>query len=185
MPSFFQYAWLIVHSRRSVVPTMPTTWLPLTSLLAAAAICEGCVISVWAKMWTGCPLTPPFALTQAKYAASMFGMSVKSVPGCLVLMEPRLIGVPVALTPGLGPHDEVSVDAGAALAVLLAVAELLAAAVLLALLLLELLLPHPARNTTPINAATAKLGRTRGHGWNILTFSPPRVMNPPQYGESR
>src|ERR1700722_17729614 len=102
----------------------------------------------------------------------MFGMSVKSVPGCLVLIEPRLIGVPVALTPGLGPHDEVLVDAGAALAVLLAVAELLAAAVVLALLLLlELLLPHPARNTTPNNAATAKLGRRRGQWWNFNVLS--------------
>jgi hypothetical protein len=63
----------------------------------------------------------------------------------------------------LGPHDEVLVDTGAALAVLLALAELLAAVVLLVLLLLELLLPHPARNTTPTNAATTKLGRVRGH----------------------
>src|SRR5215831_14628751 len=36
----------------------------------------------------------------------MFWMSLKSVPGCLVLIEPRLIGVPVALTPGLEPHAE-------------------------------------------------------------------------------
>ena len=41
----------------------------------------------------------------------MFAMSVKSVPGCLVLIEPRLIGEPVAATPGFGPQDEVSVDA--------------------------------------------------------------------------
>ncbi len=102
-------------------------------------------------------MTPPFALTQLKYAVIMFGPSLKSVPGCLVSIVPMLIGVPVALTPGLGPHDEVLVDAGAALAVLLAVAELLAAAVLVALLLLELLLPQPARTITPITAATAKL----------------------------
>jgi len=38
-------------------------------------------------------------------------MSVKSVPGCLVLIAPSGIGVPVAATPGLGPHDDVLVDA--------------------------------------------------------------------------
>src|SRR5689334_16854047 len=38
----------------------------------------------------------------------MFAMSVKSVPGCWVLIVPRLIGVPVAATPGLLPHAEVS-----------------------------------------------------------------------------
>src|SRR6202042_1449382 len=37
----------------------------------------------------------------------MFGMSEKSVPGCLVAMAPMLIGVPVALTPGFGPHEDV------------------------------------------------------------------------------
>lgn len=36
----------------------------------------------------------------------MFSMSLKSVPGCLVLMPPRMIGVPVACTPGLVPHAE-------------------------------------------------------------------------------
>ncbi len=38
----------------------------------------------------------------------MFEMSVKSVPGCLTLIAPSMIGVPVAATPGLGPHDEVA-----------------------------------------------------------------------------
>jgi len=37
----------------------------------------------------------------------MFAMSVKLVPGWSVLIVPRLIGVPVAATPGLVPHDEV------------------------------------------------------------------------------
>jgi hypothetical protein len=55
----------------------------------------------------GCPLMPPLALTHAKYAAVMFSMSLKSVPGCLVLIAPMLIGVPVAATPGLVPQDEV------------------------------------------------------------------------------
>jgi ABC-type proline/glycine betaine transport system substrate-binding protein len=36
----------------------------------------------------------------------MFSMSLKSVPGCLVLIAPMLIGVPVAATPGLLPQDE-------------------------------------------------------------------------------
>src|SRR4249919_193067 len=97
--------------------------------------------------WIGWPFTPPLALTQLKYACSMLGMSVKSVPGCLVLIDPRLIGVPVALTPGLGPHDEVSLEPPLELVavVVLELAPLLAAALeLLLLLLLLLLLPHPA-----------------------------------------
>jgi hypothetical protein len=36
---------------------------------------------------------------------------VKSVPGWWVSMVPMLIGDPVALTPGLGPHAETSVAA--------------------------------------------------------------------------
>ena len=52
-------------------------------------------------------MIPPLALTQAKYAPVMFSMSLKSVPGCLVLIAPMLIGVPVAATPGLVPQDEV------------------------------------------------------------------------------
>jgi hypothetical protein len=39
----------------------------------------------------------------------MFGMSVNEVPGWSVAMAPRLMGVPVALTPGLVPHCEVLV----------------------------------------------------------------------------
>ena len=38
----------------------------------------------------------------------MFAMSVNEVPGWSVLIVPRLIGVPVAATPGLVPHVEVS-----------------------------------------------------------------------------
>ena len=52
-------------------------------------------------------MIPPLALTQAKYAPVMFSMSLKSVPGCLVLIAPMLIGVPVAATPGLVPQDDV------------------------------------------------------------------------------
>src|SRR5271169_1522261 len=50
---------------------------------------------------------PPLALTQAKYAFAMFGMSVNDVPGWLVAMAPSAIGVPVAATPGLVPHCDV------------------------------------------------------------------------------
>ena len=40
----------------------------------------------------------------------MFAMSVNEVPGWSVLIVPRLIGVPVAATPGLVPHVEVSTE---------------------------------------------------------------------------
>lgn len=52
-------------------------------------------------------MMPPLALTQAKYALAMFGMSVNEVPGWLVAMAPSAIGVPVAATPGLVPHCDV------------------------------------------------------------------------------
>jgi hypothetical protein len=88
-------------------------------------------------------------------------MSVKLVPVWSVTIEPRLIGVPVAATPGLVPHDEVPV----ALAVVLEVG--LALVLVDGALLLEdalvvgaldellglLLLLHPAR--TPPIAMTA------------------------------
>src|ERR1700753_3928519 len=76
------------------------------SLCAAAVIWAGFVWSSWTNSFNGWPLTPPLSLTQLKYAWIMFGPSVKSVPGWCVSMVPMLIGVPVALTPGLGPHDE-------------------------------------------------------------------------------
>ena len=97
-------------------------------------------------------MTPPLAFTQLKYALIMFGPSVKSVPGWWVSIVPMLIGVPVAATPGLGPHDEMLVDTAA---LELAAADELAAAVLELLLLL--LLPHPA--TTSASAAT-RVSRT-------------------------
>src|SRR5690348_2894466 len=90
-----------------LLPIMPTTWSVVTSCLASEAICDGLVCSVTGKNLIGWPLIPPLALTQAKYAPVMFSMSLKSVPGCLVLIAPMLIGVPVAATPGLVPHEEV------------------------------------------------------------------------------
>src|SRR5689334_22101863 len=103
----------------------------------------------------------------------MFGPSLKSVPGCLVSIVPILIGVPVALTPGLGPHDEVSVDA---LVELPELVDELEPPPLAALLELLLLLPHPARIATPKTAASAAHRRTRGTYSNNLTISPPRVI---------
>ena len=93
----------------------------------------------------------------------MFGPSLKSVPGCLVSIVPTLIGVPVAFTPGLGPHDEVLVDAvlepELELPELAELAELAPVAALGALL--ELLLPQPAATSarTAANAATIDRGR--------------------------
>jgi hypothetical protein len=110
---------------------------------------------------SGCPWTPPFAFTQAKYAAIMFGPSEKSVPGCLVSIVPMLIGVPVALTPGFGPHLDVSVEA----VLELEPPEVLALVVLLEpaddAVELELLLPQPASTAAPISAASTKTVRTR------------------------
>jgi hypothetical protein len=83
----------------------------------------------------------------------MFAMSAKLVPVWSVTIEPRLIGVPEAATPGLVPQDEVLTAAleleldGAAAAL-----EVLPVAALLELELLLLLL-HPAR--TPPTAMTA------------------------------
>src|SRR5580692_9178865 len=90
-----------------LLPMMPTTWSVVTSCLASEAICGGLVCSVTGKYLIGCPLIPPLALTHAKYAPVMFSMSLKSVPGCLVLIAPMLIGVPVAATPGLVPQEDV------------------------------------------------------------------------------
>src|SRR6201992_631314 len=88
-----------------LLPMMPTTWSLVTSCFAREAICPGLVCSVTGKYLIGWPLIPPLALTQAKYAPVMFSMSLKSVPGCLVLIAPMLFGVPVAATPGLVPHE--------------------------------------------------------------------------------
>jgi hypothetical protein len=88
----------------------------------------------------------------------MFAMSVKSVPGCLVLIEPRLIGVPVAAWPGFDPHDDVLLEP---LLALVEVAELdvpLGAALEV---LVELLLPQAASAAAPTNATIAMTIRRR------------------------
>src|SRR5579862_4047143 len=73
----------------------------------------------------------------------MFGPSVKSVPGWWVSIVPMLIGEPVALTPGFGPHDDVLTAAWA-------IARLFLALVLL-------LLSQPTRAATNAVAATARV----------------------------
>jgi hypothetical protein len=86
----------------------------------------------------------------------MLAMSVKSVPGCFVLIEPRLIGVPVAAWPVFDPHDEVLLE------LLLAVVELdppLDAG--LEVLLELLLLPQAASAAAPMSAANAMRVRRR------------------------
>jgi hypothetical protein len=90
-------------------------------------------------------------------------MSVKSVPGCLVLIAPSTIGVPVAATPGFCPQDDVSeVPPLEALAVEVAEAELLAlAGAALEAVLLLLLLPQPVIAMTPASAARARPSRNR------------------------
>src|SRR6516165_12098031 len=80
----------------------------------------------------------------------MFGMSVNDVPGWLVAIAPRGIGVPVAATPGLVPHCDVltaealgvppDVDFGA--------------------LLVVLLLLHPAAASIPMTATRPTAART-------------------------
>jgi len=84
----------------------------------------------------------------------MFGMSVNEVPGWLVAIAPSAIGVPVAATPGLVPHDEVPTAEVLAVDVL---AGALWLEVALELLLeLELLL-HPAAASAMAPARTIVL----------------------------
>jgi hypothetical protein len=97
----------------------------------------------------------------------MFGPSLKSVPGCLVSIVPILIGVPVALTPGFGPHFDVSVEPPLEPELLdeLDPPPPLEAALLL---LLELL-PQPASATRPSSAPSAIQTRTGGIRRYVLT----------------
>src|ERR1700733_6888275 len=146
-----------------LLPMMPTTWSVVTSCLDSAAICDGLVCSVTGKNLIGCPLMPPLALTQVKYAPSMFSMSLKSVPGCLVSIAPMLIGVPVAATPGLVPQDEVETVLadeeldGAEAAALLAAGALVAVEADV----LEELELQPARTPSATAATTAAAVRVR------------------------
>ncbi|MBV8989733.1 MAG: hypothetical protein JO372_14350 [Solirubrobacterales bacterium] len=92
----------------------------------------------------------------------MFGPSLKSVPGCLVSIVPMLIGEPVAVTPGLGPHEEVFV---LALLLVFAAAPELELEPPAALLLLELLLPHAASARKASAQTIARLARVPRALW--------------------
>ena len=99
----------------------------------------------------------------------MFAMSVKLACGESVTIEPRLIGVPVAATPGLVPHcDVLTVDV---LAELVALDELAGALELE--LELELLL-QPAAAIATAAASTIALLADSTFGTDICALiSPP------------
>jgi hypothetical protein len=86
----------------------------------------------------------------------MLAMSVNDVPGWLVTIPPSGIGVPVAFTPGLVPHADVSVVVVLALLVVAELGELL-------------LLPHPASVATVITAASAAAPRALGASSEAFT----------------
>ena len=106
----------------------------------------------------------------------MLAMSAKLVPCWSVTIEPRLIGVPLAATPGFGPQLDVSLEPPLELAAVELVLELDA------LLVPELagaaaddvellLLPHPASSAAPMSAASATIVRRRSACLYItLTF---------------
>src|SRR5215472_13995102 len=102
---------------------------------------------------------PPLALTQAKYAAAMFGMSVNDVPGWLVAMAPSGIGVPVAFTPGLVPHCDVLTAVPLGVAVPEPPDDPVA----------ELLLLHPAATRVPMTATSAAAVRAPGACFRVPT----------------
>jgi hypothetical protein len=97
-----------------------------------------------------------------------------------------LIGVPVAATPGFGPHAEAPVLADVdvlLVAVFAAVLLVLLDAAVLLLLLLEP--PQPASANTPTTAESTANSRTREPCWYFLTClssfadegtNPPRLM---------
>src|ERR1700730_11940786 len=89
----------------------------------------------------------------------MFPISVNDVPGWLVSIPPSALGVPVAFTPGLGPHCDVLTAAafdelGAPRALVAGVADLLL---------------HPATAVIPIAATSATVARIPGARPYILT----------------
>jgi hypothetical protein len=104
----------------------------------------------------------------------MLGMSVNEVPGWLVAMAPSAIGVPVAATPGLVPHDDVLTAVAGALEALGGGVEALGPLELLELLLLLLLHPAAAR------AAAARTIIVRADGAII-----PLLISPPQGSDFR
>jgi hypothetical protein len=87
---------------------------------------------------------------------------VNDVPGWLVAIAPRGIGVPVAATPGLVPHFDVLTAE---------VVGLLVGVLLLVVLLLLLL--HPAAASIPATATTVTTPRTPEMCSRMLTYPPP------------
>src|SRR5690349_2897785 len=76
--------------------TNASTLSDSASFVASEATCWGSVEWVSTMKSTGWPLMPPLSLTHLKYAAAALEPSVKSMPGIFVVIEPSLIGVPVA-----------------------------------------------------------------------------------------
>jgi hypothetical protein len=74
------------------------------SLVASEATCCGSTACSCTISWTGWPLIPPLSLTQSKNALAVSDPSVKSTPGIFVVIDPSLIGVPVAFSPVPSPH---------------------------------------------------------------------------------
>jgi len=100
----------------------------------------------------------------------MFGMSVNEVPGWLVAMAPSAIGVPVAATPGLVPHWDVStVPVPGEADVVDVLAGVLAVPVLL---LVPLVLLQPAAARAAAAASTIHL--RPGRAGICLLIWPPR-----------
>src|SRR3954454_13322467 len=157
-----------------VLPTIPRTFSLWTSFRASEATWPGSVCSVSIEYWIGRPLMPPLSLTQSKYAFAVFGMSVKSVPGCLVAIPPSLIGVPVAFLPLPRPHFD-AVAAGSA-AALLELEDELAPELELDDELLLLLPPQAATTRATAITATANAQRIPRDPRSM------RIAPPPSYG---
>jgi hypothetical protein len=91
----------------------------------------------------------------------MFSMSLKSVPGCLVSIAPRLMGVPVAATPGLVPQEDVETVPAEAVLDPVAAALLAAGALDVDPALPELEELHAARTPSDSAATAAAAVRVR------------------------
>jgi hypothetical protein len=106
----------------------------------------------------------------------MFAMSVKLVPVWSVTMPPSGIGVPVAATPGLVPHEEVLVAAAEPVLD----AEALEPPPAALELELELELLHPASTPSAITATAAPATRERRREYLFMSsaFSWPKRIFP-------
>ena len=95
----------------------------------------------------------------------MLAISVNDGPGWSVTIAPSGIGVPVAFTPGFGPHADVSTEPPDA-AVLVVLDEAAAVAVLVERLLL---LPQLVSTISPTAAVKATPNRRPIRSLDILT----------------